>query len=57
MAVLVTPQPGIDFHAIADRVPFVDLRGVTRTRRAELRPTGLRALAEVPPVAPIAEAA
>jgi UDP-N-acetyl-D-glucosamine dehydrogenase len=57
VAVLVTPQPGIDFHAIADRVPFVDLRGVTRTRRAELRPTGRRVLAEVPPVAPIAEAA
>ena len=57
VAVLVTPQPGIDFHAIADRVPFVDLRGITRTRRAELRPTGLRVLAEVPPVAPIAEAA
>jgi UDP-N-acetyl-D-glucosamine dehydrogenase len=57
VAVLVTPQPGIDFHAIADRVPFVDLRGITRTRRAELRPTGRRVLAEVPPVAPIAEAA
>ncbi len=34
IAVIVTAHPGIDFSAVAERVPTVDLRGVTRTRRA-----------------------
>jgi UDP-N-acetyl-D-glucosamine dehydrogenase len=38
LAVIVTAHPGIDHAEIAQRVPTVDLRGVTRTRRAEARP-------------------
>jgi UDP-N-acetyl-D-glucosamine dehydrogenase len=38
VAVIVTAHPGIDYAAIAQRLPVVDLRGVTRTRRAEARP-------------------
>jgi hypothetical protein len=34
LAVIVTAHPGIDFHALAEAVPTVDLRGVTRTPRA-----------------------
>jgi UDP-N-acetyl-D-glucosamine dehydrogenase len=33
MAVVVTAHPGIDHHAIADRLPVVDLRGVLRRAR------------------------
>jgi hypothetical protein len=37
--VIVTAHPDIDHTAIAGLVPTVDLRGVTRTRRAEARPS------------------
>jgi UDP-N-acetyl-D-glucosamine dehydrogenase len=37
LAVIVTAHPGIDHHDVAARVPIVDLRGVTRTQRAEAR--------------------
>jgi UDP-N-acetyl-D-glucosamine dehydrogenase len=40
LAVIVTAHPGIDFHALAAAVPTVDLRGVTRTARVGLVPTG-----------------
>jgi len=33
IAVVVTAHPGIDHHAIAERMPLVDLRGVTRRSR------------------------
>jgi UDP-N-acetyl-D-glucosamine dehydrogenase len=33
MAVVVTAHPDIDHHAIAERLPLVDLRGVTRRPR------------------------
>jgi UDP-N-acetyl-D-glucosamine dehydrogenase len=36
LAVIVTAHPGIDFHAVAEAVPTVDLRGVTRTPRPAL---------------------
>jgi UDP-N-acetyl-D-glucosamine dehydrogenase len=39
LAVIVTAHPGIDHKAIAERVPTVDLRGVTRTRRAVAQPS------------------
>jgi UDP-N-acetyl-D-glucosamine dehydrogenase len=38
LAVIVTAHPGIDHVGIAQRLPTVDLRGVTRARRAEARP-------------------
>jgi UDP-N-acetyl-D-glucosamine dehydrogenase len=38
LAVIVTAHPGIDHLALADRVPVVDLRGVTRAIRAAARP-------------------
>jgi UDP-N-acetyl-D-glucosamine dehydrogenase len=38
IAVIVTAHPGIDFAAVAERVPVVDLRGVLRERRAEAAP-------------------
>jgi UDP-N-acetyl-D-glucosamine dehydrogenase len=34
LAVIVTAHPGIDHHAVADAVPTVDLRGVTRKSSA-----------------------
>jgi UDP-N-acetyl-D-glucosamine dehydrogenase len=34
LAVIVTAHPGVDHAAIAQRVPVVDLRGVTRRRRS-----------------------
>jgi UDP-N-acetyl-D-glucosamine dehydrogenase len=34
IAVVVTAHPGIDYLAVADRLPLVDLRGVTRGGRA-----------------------
>ena len=34
LAVIVTAHPGIDHAAIAEAIPTVDLRGVTRTKRA-----------------------
>jgi UDP-N-acetyl-D-glucosamine dehydrogenase len=47
IAVVVTPQPGVDHHAVAERVPVVDLRGVIRENRAVVRPTGrTRAVAQ-----------
>jgi UDP-N-acetyl-D-glucosamine dehydrogenase len=38
IAVIVTAHPGIDFGKVMSKVPIVDLRGVTRTTRAEARP-------------------
>ena len=38
LAVVVTAHPGVDFHAVAERLPVVDLRGVLRDRRAVARP-------------------
>ena len=37
IAVIVTAHPGIDFGKVMAKVPIVDLRGVTRTTRAEAR--------------------
>jgi UDP-N-acetyl-D-glucosamine dehydrogenase len=37
LAVIVTAHPGVDHMQVAARVPVVDLRGVTRTQRAEAR--------------------
>jgi UDP-N-acetyl-D-glucosamine dehydrogenase len=37
LAVIVTPQSSVDYLAIAERVPVVDLRGVTRSRRVGTR--------------------
>jgi UDP-N-acetyl-D-glucosamine dehydrogenase len=39
LAVIVTAHPGIDHTAIAERLPVVDLRGVTRRRRPAAVPT------------------
>jgi UDP-N-acetyl-D-glucosamine dehydrogenase len=36
LAVIVTAHPGINFAALADTVPTVDLRGVTRRRRVRV---------------------
>jgi UDP-N-acetyl-D-glucosamine dehydrogenase len=38
IAVIVTAHPDVDHYAVLDAVPVVDLRGVTRTTRAEARP-------------------
>jgi UDP-N-acetyl-D-glucosamine dehydrogenase len=38
LALIVTAHPGIDYSAIAGRMPTVDFRGVTRTVRAGARP-------------------
>jgi len=38
LALIVTAHPGIDFGAVAEQVPIVDLRGVTRKRRAVAQP-------------------
>jgi UDP-N-acetyl-D-glucosamine dehydrogenase len=37
LAVVLTAHPSIDYLAIAERVPVVDLRGVTRSRRVGTR--------------------
>ena len=42
IAVIVTAHPGIDHHAVADRVPTVDLRGVTRGARPARQLEGRR---------------
>jgi UDP-N-acetyl-D-glucosamine dehydrogenase len=39
LAVIVTAHPGIDHYAVADAVPTVDLRGVTRRTPAPAIPT------------------
>jgi hypothetical protein len=36
--VIVTAHPGIDHTAIAEQLPVVDLRGVTRRTRVQARP-------------------
>jgi UDP-N-acetyl-D-glucosamine dehydrogenase len=33
LAVVVTAHPDVDHHAVAERLPLVDLRGVTRKTR------------------------
>jgi UDP-N-acetyl-D-glucosamine dehydrogenase len=38
LAVIVTAHPDIDYQAVAQRLPVVDLRGVLRERRAVARP-------------------
>jgi UDP-N-acetyl-D-glucosamine dehydrogenase len=38
IAVIVTAHPGVDHAAIAERIPLVDLRGVTRRRADSLTP-------------------
>jgi UDP-N-acetyl-D-glucosamine dehydrogenase len=38
LAVIVTVQPGIDYAAVAEQVPVVDLRGVVREGSVEARP-------------------
>jgi UDP-N-acetyl-D-glucosamine dehydrogenase len=39
LAVIVTAHPGIDYAAVVDRLPVVDLRGVTRTQFAVAKPS------------------
>ena len=38
LAVLVTAHPDIDYRAVAERLPVVDLRGVLRDRHASAQP-------------------